>query len=247
MPVCALCRGNVTKLVESHIYPRALNVQGMAPGATLAEISDKGVKRSRTGVYDAFLCHGCEQRFGPSDQAVIELARLVSSDQGRFIFDEARRPAAQLFSVEQVNSARIRQFAAALLFRAHCSKHAFFHEVDVGPHINRLAEIVQGASSASPDEFGAILFRPLGGLSLSGLAAQKIIFATVNGYWFGMPNLHVFVKVDRRPLPTKNRGLQLKDNAPVAVLHRKASREEMASVARLVSPHVARIDKLLGT
>jgi hypothetical protein len=243
MPVCLLCQQEVPKLVDSHIYPRALNNVGGNPSAPLAVIGPQQVKRSWTGIYDQFLCDGCEGSFKVPDQHLVEFV-LRLDQAGEPVVQPRVGEIGRIYQPPLADPRKLRLFGLSLLLRAHLTKQDFFSSVDVGPHYPRLAQLVRDQDPGEPDEFSMTLVRPVGALSLSGSAPSRARMGGANGYWFGLPGLHVFIKVDQRPFDGTLRRTCVAEGRPVVVIKREATREELRAVAQLVAPHSDRIDRM---
>ena len=85
---CALCDTSVTKLAESHVYPKALhllfaNALDNIPPVVVnrkANYPGQAVQKSLGGVYGEFVCQACECKlFGPADSEFMRLLHQLSS------------------------------------------------------------------------------------------------------------------------------------------------------------------------
>jgi hypothetical protein len=88
MKICALCGASVRKLVESHVYPKALHLlfadtRDNIPPIVInrkAAYPGQAVQKSLGGVYGEFVCTACERElFGPADNEFMRLYHQLSS------------------------------------------------------------------------------------------------------------------------------------------------------------------------
>ncbi|MCD7099132.1 hypothetical protein [Stenotrophomonas sp. MMGLT7] len=218
--------------------------QGVS-GAPLAVISrTEGVRKSQTGIYEAFLCQSCESIFNAPDRHFIDFVRRL--DHGRAVIDRASgQIKARLYGPDQADPRLLRLFANSLLLRAHLTNDPFFKSVHLGGRYDRVKALVLGEIAGGDDEFSVLLMRLEGVLGRPGRSPVRAKVGGVNGYWFGLPGLRMYIKADWRPMKRPVRDAQVRCGTPVVVFHREATHKDLQETLDLTDPFAERISRIL--
>ena len=242
MPTCRLCLREVDSLVESHIYPRALNHRQGSSGP-LAVVPRVGrVSKSQIGLYENFLCLPCERLFDDCDRHFVEFTRRLEFNAVSRI---RHQPSGDVVvSLYEADGAKLQRFAIGTLLRAHLATNPFWNTVNLGPHYERLRSLALSGRSGD-DEFAVVLLKQEGFAGLVGMSPQRTRIEGVNAYWLQPPGLRLLVKTDRRPFSPHWDEVRLRSESPVAVLHRNMKAQDLSVIAQLTDPHRENISRIL--
>lgn len=234
---CKLGGERDVKLIKAHIIPHSLygsNLNGVeGPARLLSNLPDQYPKRAPLGVYDdTIVCESCEAKFSPWDQYAHQL--LV------------KEPYSELRNGEKVvghqydayDYVRLKLFFVSLLWRAHASSQKFFSKVNVGPHADRLAEMVLTGDPGEPDEYAVVIARfdqPEADGFLDPHPA-RIPASPVNLMRMYFAQHLFFIKVDKRSMPFPLSKFMLKPGQPLVVLLRNfVDSKELDVMKKIVS------------
>lgn len=240
------CCGELKPLVKAHAIPRAFfDIPQQEPENYLKLVSNKeGVfpKRSPIGVYDAdILCLDCEATFSDVDSYAAHL--LLRSPDSFKPIPSADEP--EGFEVHNYDYSRLKRFFMAVLWRAAVSDHVFYSKVDIGTHASRLLEMLRASDPGSPDDFASVLWvydaHPISTIIFDPYWER---YEGVNCYRFKLHRYLFWIKVDKRPFPSRIRDVQLSEAPPFLVLHRKFLESRDHRLARkLVKDLASRVIK----
>lgn len=190
--ICAFC-GQNSKLVESHVIPKGLywGLQGCLHKAPIlvSPFENEFQKDRPIGFYDYFLCHVHEKQFNDWDTYAIKLLRDTTPKtiSGGWLFEGADYKLIKLFFI-------------SLLWRAHVTKNIFFERVSLGPHADRLKELIAHGDPSTPEEYSVILWRSEELLAKVIIAPYHEKYAGVSFIRFYLPGYMALIKVDNNPL-----------------------------------------------
>jgi hypothetical protein len=103
-------------------------------------------------------------------------------------------------SVIECDTDKLRRFILSILWRASISKG--WTAVSLGGHEAKILERIFDATPLSVEEYSIIIHKldsdALGAFRLAILPPAKIKCEGINAYFFYLPGLRIFIKVDRR-------------------------------------------------
>ena len=142
---CALCR-ETRELVKSHIIPQAFHKPMLENGeSTFFSMSTNPVvknKRRAKQLKERMLCVACERLIKKYEDHAIPVVKKLW---------EVKFPpntANQL--VENVDYGLFRLFELSILWRASVARQAIFRAVDLGPHEERIRQMLLAAAPGEP-------------------------------------------------------------------------------------------------
>jgi len=238
---CKICGCSDRKLVKSHIYPEAFYRRSGDRSTPIVEIDGQNLHRHQSAIYDRFLCGDCEDLFDTWDDHAARFARQL--DCGKRIFAPDAKPFGYTYQ-GIADPHKLRMFALSVLLRAHLSRHRFFTGTNVGRFQSALTSAVRFNNSSAIADFPVFLIRPKGPLADAGVPPERLRIGGINGYLLMPPRLHLFVKVDRRPLDAYWEEVVLDEARPVTVVERSSSMQEIADAVKVVRPHHSRVERI---
>lgn len=208
MATCRLCLRD-RRLVKSHVTPRAFYgamIKADPSGVPIIVSNKRGAptKRTPVGVYDMeILCADCEKRLGPWDNyaAVVLIHELDSAM--RPLVHEGR---ALAFQRPSYDYAKLKLFFLSLLWRAAVSTMPYYQRIRLGPHEERVRQLIRDSNPSDPDDFGVFLERRVSSPHMETFTYSMILpFPEKrDGFNFvrvGLGPVIAHIKVDRRPMP----------------------------------------------
>ncbi len=190
--ICKFC-GSKTKLVKSHIIPKAmyweLNDSQNRPSKLLSPFDGEFEKRYPYGFYDYFLCDEHEKQFNDWDTYACTLLRDSQPKvmNNGWVFDE-------------VDYTKIKLFFISMLWRAHIASNDFFEKIRLGPHENRLKNLITQENPSNPDDYAVVLWRSEEILANAIIAPYRERYEGISFIRFYLPKYMALIKVDQRPL-----------------------------------------------
>lgn len=174
--ICALCLREA-KLCKSHIlpdfaykevidytfHPRMVVVRDLPRG----RISDK---TQQTGFWERLLCEKCESRFSKYEKYASEYLLTVKLSPPRSTTD-------RVITLQGLDYAPLKLFLLSVLWRVGVAKSDFFRCVKLGPHEQRLREILDDEKPCDPGEYGCLI-TPL--LPEQEIDVNQLIFQPLN-------------------------------------------------------------------
>lgn len=226
--ICKLCK-NEREGVRAHIIPESLHPIAPGPNRTplhvTTDIPDQYPRRSPTGEYDSELvCADCEAIFAPWDNYIF---RFLNRDVSEYktIVDDGKSIA---HIVPEANYKNLKLFFISLLWRASETTRPLFQAVNVGPHVDRLAEMIRDADRGDENEYATFLERfdnqKLGAAILNP-HTERIDGINFTRFYLGGHIAHI--KVDSRPVPKFDTRIMIQDGRqfPIFISEFDNSRE----------------------
>lgn len=177
---CRLCQSE-GELRFSHILPEFLykplydekhRLIGLKPEP------DPGLNEDllQKGIREYLLCADCEQHLSKFERYASQVLRELP--------DASREPAGAVVRVPGIDYARFKLFQLSLLWRAGVSNQASFQGVRLGPHEQRLRQMIRESNPGEPLDYGCVLIRPRGPEKLDQLIKLPgyLRFLGHNGY-----------------------------------------------------------------
>jgi hypothetical protein len=162
---CRLCKEN-KPLRESHIFPEWLYKPLYGDNHRFFVLSTDANKRRGTrpkGIYEKLLCNECEQRFsrweGYARNVFFELPLKVIEDDGAVVFSGLEYTPFKLFQM-------------SLIWRASIASRHEMHKIDLGPHAERIRNMLFEDRPGEVYEYGSILMLP----ALSQELMQQFVY-----------------------------------------------------------------------
>ncbi len=162
MAECKFCRQD-KPLVDAHLVPKCLyTLNGKLPLKIVGLFGETRPKRSQIGVYDSnILCKECDGRIGRWDQHACETLKsenrkltVTVTDDG-LAFDHDGKILS--YTVENANAELISKFALSVLWRCHHSTREEAITVDLGPHAEKIRDILLSDMSISNHQYDVCL------------------------------------------------------------------------------------------
>jgi hypothetical protein len=157
---CHLC-GNHGVLCNSHILPEFFYASSYNEARQFISVTDHplhGPRVMQQGLRERLLCAGCESKLSRYESYSASLLRRV---------DDALALHPDSATVANVDFATFRLFGLSLIWRMHVAESHMFHEVDLGPHAERIRERLVAEDPAEPSSYGFAIAK-VTGLELSG-------------------------------------------------------------------------------
>lgn len=192
---CPLCRQSVDALVDSHIVPQSFYRTWGKPGnAGMIVCAGQHPKRSRTGIYDQFLCANCEGKFDIWDDYACSLLRDTEPDE----------ICQNYFAYDCVDYVLLKLFFLSVIWRAHaCSlATAVFGDFTLDSSLSdRLREIILKRVAPPAEELSVFVAKSnqkiaylLGSPAVVAVDAVQFLRLYIPGYV-------IFVKIEQGPIP----------------------------------------------
>lgn len=190
---CGYC-GKQAELVDSHIIPKGLywELQGENHKSpkVLSPFEGEHEQRRPNGIYDNFLCPEHEEQFNDWDTYAVELLR-----------DTAPKPTDSGWLFGNIDYGKIKLFFISLLWRAHATKNSFFERVNLGPHADRLKQLIEHKDPGSFQNYPIVLWRSEELIAKVIIAPYREKYEGISFIRFYLPGYMALIKVDQRPLP----------------------------------------------
>ena len=219
---CKLCGGSSEKLAKAHIIPKAFygstltSTRGSARLISNAPFARS--PRSPVGEYDAeLICSVCESYFASLDGYAYWLMFL---DKPRTYFDHGI-PILDVHSSYDAES--FRQFILSLLWRMETTSRPAFSHVRLGMLASGVEESMRQRNSRFAPFVDAIIQR------FDDPRSDPILFPTrqrhdgVNGYRVKLARHAIWIKTDRRPIPSTFSDLSVSSGPILPVLRMEFS------------------------
>lgn len=158
---CRLCLTEGS-LCFSHIYSEFLyealydekhRMYGLRPKA--------GSKNARLqkGLREYMLCSGCEQHLSVYEGYAAKVLRNLP--------ELGAKPPGSVVRIRGIDYTKFKLFQLSLLWRAGVTRQMSFREVNLGPHEERLRQMVLKGDPGKPMDYGCLLMRTRGSEALS--------------------------------------------------------------------------------
>jgi len=229
--LCRYCL-QVGKFVKAHILPEAFFRRLWEGGTGPVMLTNKAgafPKRAPVGVYDrGILCERCEPLFGPWDAYGQELLR---EDPGDWI---QRTDGQRILAYERgdYDYPRLKLFVLSVLWRASVSTHSFYDRVRLGPHEERLRDILKSGAPGDADTYGVVLAKFVNATTRAILDPHPSRLNGLQYYQILLGSYTAYVKVDRRPALFPYCDIQLAPGRPLIVLGRDLRQAKELQILR---------------
>jgi hypothetical protein len=214
--LCRLCETE-KPLIDAHIIPRSFFLEHADPKQPNRLVTDRAntfPKRSPIGVYDStILCAECEAFFSPYDDYGYRFFHPKEDyppviDQGETLS----------YLVRDVHYSKLKLFLLAVLWRASVSTHEFYARVRLGPHEQRIRQLLLAKDAGPLDEYSIVIGRfdyssalvPILCPAITRLGGFEFYELLFNGFL-------VFVKIDSQPLSGLLREMMLRPDSPLHI------------------------------
>ena len=159
--VCRLC-GVYKTLRKSHIIPEFI-YQPMYDGKhrffLMRPNDERSVKPLQKGLAERMLCHGCEQMLSRFERYASDVMTGNSYITISQTHDQVR--------ISGLDYALFKLFLLSILWRASVSSLEFFKLVSLGPHEEKIRNMIIEERPGRPEEYGCIV-------TFSGLNGEDI-------------------------------------------------------------------------
>jgi hypothetical protein len=149
MGVCALCRAE-SDLRRSHVIPRFTQKRIKGEHGSALRFRKEGPVDGvpmQDYFFEHLLCGACEARFQKWEDYA---ARTICQ---RRIFDiRPTRP--RQFAILQCDYRRMKLFLLSVLWRMGASQRPDFENIDLGPHLDRIGDMLLAAQPGESHEYG---------------------------------------------------------------------------------------------
>jgi hypothetical protein len=155
---CRLCQAE-NGLRFSHIFPeflyKPLYDEKHRLIAIKAEPKPDGNKDLlQKGIREYLLCADCEQHLSKFERYASQVLRELP--------DTSREPPGAVIRVTGIDYVRFKLFQLSLLWRAGISNQASFQGIYLGPHEQRLRQMIREENPGGPLDYGCVLIRARG-------------------------------------------------------------------------------------
>jgi len=199
---CRLCK-NSGNFGKSHVIPESFFLHRKVEGETPLITSSKDgfyPKRRPIGEYDTnILCKGCETTFNTWDDYGKTLL-LDKIDEFEVINENNIAIGYQLNSFDYQ---KLKMFFISVLWRAGVSERDFYKKVSLGPHEQKLREMVLNSDAGKEEAYATQLFRfSQESFAIPILMPMKIKSSYGYTYYrIYLGDYFADIKVDKRPTP----------------------------------------------
>lgn len=219
---CKLC-GETGQLAESHVIPRALQLDLAQDGETLKIYSIEDYpKRIPIGVYDYIVCIECEKKFHAWDDHAIDVFR-------RPIPHDAKHG----YELAPVIYDRLKLFMISLAWRASVSSQLYYRGVRLGRYEELAKRAICNEDPGGPEDFSVAIMAVKYPRGIVNFAPAISRIDQVNYYKFYLGSFCVYMKFDRRPFVSAAREFVLKDEGFAYILLRDFAENEFFAVGKI--------------
>ena len=148
---CPLCTLEA-KLVSSHIIPEFLYETLYDEKHRFHQISIDPAQRNQfkqKGLRETLLCFSCEQRLSVPEQYVSNLLNggvpITVAQDGKYL------------RLSELDYRKLKLFQLSVLWRAGVSTLSSFSQVQLGPHTNKIRELVYEQRPGNASDYGCIM------------------------------------------------------------------------------------------
>jgi len=216
--MCQLC-GISEDFGKSHIIPESFFVEAGSKKETLilaTNKEDEYPKKRPIGEYDSeILCKSCEKTFDDWDSygkgLLIDTYKASNPiiERGQIISHE----------IPQFNYPKLKLFLISVVWRAGVSKRPFFDKVVLGPHQQKLRDMIILSNPGSKDKYSAQIFS-FRGMQSGYPILMPIRLKSTNGfnyYRFYLGELFFDIKIDQRRTPSNSNIGEVEDGKSLLI------------------------------
>jgi hypothetical protein len=155
---CRLCHSE-GELRFSHILPEFLYkplYDDKHRFIGLKDVPEPGANEAllQKGIREYLLCVDCEQHLSKFETYASQVLRNFP--------DTSREPPSSVVRVTGIDYVRFKLFQLSLLWRAGVSNQASFQGIYLGPHEQRLRQMICNEDPGEPLDYGCVLIRTMG-------------------------------------------------------------------------------------
>lgn len=213
LKVCRLC-GRLQLLCESHVIPKFCYkyVRDQNKIIQLESIGAEDVvfHEQNGGIKESLLCRDCEQQFSRYEDHAARLFSEPTVPIGRESLRTRLHPG--------IEYERMKLFFLSLLWRCSVAKHPFFSRVSLGPHENRLLDMLRKQDAGLRESYPMIIIRlKIGDEPIQGLLSEPLSTRSgaIRWHLFVIAGFLISMAVGARPIDRNLLRLALAPRTPV--------------------------------
>jgi len=146
--ICKLCNVE-TDLKKSHILPEFFYSGIYDEKHRILEITDDSERTIQKGLREDLFCQACETKLsryeGYAATLIRDIPNFQTDSSGRFIYSE------------NIDYSSFKLFQLSILWRASISKNPDFAQVSLGPHEEKVHQMLIQETPGEPFEYGCIM------------------------------------------------------------------------------------------
>lgn len=149
---CALC-GKIGKLVNSHIIPEWVYTDLYDEKHRLPVVStlkEKTRPFEQKGIREKLLCNDCEQKLSVFERYV---RGVIKGGESVVIHEYPDK-----LEITGINYTFFKLFQLSILWRAGIAKNKMFSRVQLGPHENKLRDMINAEDPGASNQYGCLMF-----------------------------------------------------------------------------------------
>lgn len=150
MPVCALCKREA-ELQRSHVISKFAQKRTKSEDGTLllfGEGNNPDGDRVQDAFFEELLCRECEARLQRWEE---HAARMMNQ---RKVFDFDPNASGQLRRLDGFDYPKMKLFVLSILWRMGASNLPNFSHIDLGPHLERIGQMLLAGDAGEPVDYG---------------------------------------------------------------------------------------------
>lgn len=209
--------------MRSHIYPKGFYTFEELPLVAMTTNPATRAKRIPIGIYDEELViEEVEKSFAKLDDYAIRTFRPEATvdqlfrENGRIAVDDDGSPLA--YQIANVDHDKLKQFFISVLWRAGATARPEFNQLDLGPHQERLRDLLVRGATPGAEEYSVVAERFIDG---DAVPVMPFFPDRIDGVRFQIAvfgGFRFWVKCDRRKTPAPFGSMQLSPNRPLTIL-----------------------------
>lgn len=174
-------------------------------------------KRVPIGIYDKnILCSECDGKFSPCENHAQKVLLHNFSEELALYHNNQKA----CYMLHDFDYHLLKMFFISLLWRASISREEFYHRISVGPYEKNLKEMILRDDPGSPDMFAVTIAKFSDPEFIVMMDPHPDRFDGINYCRFYLTGFVVYIKVDKRPVPSLMKDLYIKPNKPIPVVLR---------------------------
>lgn len=231
--VCKLT-GNPGKPIEAHILPKAFyELRTYSPGSLklLSNTAGEFPRRTPVGIYDKeIVTADGESILARYDDYAIKVL-LNRIDEFRPIQKDGVIGG---WTLSGVDCNLLKLFALSLLWRAGASTHSAYHKVKLGPHEQKLHDMVLNGSPEHEESYSVVFARWFDEIELGPVIMDPFSerYLGVRFYRFYCGRYVIYIKVDQQKTPENFSPVQLSAGKVLTVISRNLKQSSELTVIK---------------
>lgn len=152
---CRLCGAN-TKLQNSHIIPEFVYKSMYDKKHTFMKISSSPYRKTqllKKGLREKLLCYNCEQKLSRYENYIYKF--IYEGKKGQGILKNS------IVYLKNLDYKQIRIYYLSIIWRMSIASHAIFAKVSLGPHEERIKNLIDKDDPGDPSQYGFLCVAPL--------------------------------------------------------------------------------------